>query len=91
MIRPECAGLRFNQIDQIFRAADRTRDPSGITPGGRWIAAGNRPGIGFQLCAFTAFNNRRINSDPQPGAEVDRDVLLQIMSRIQERYVQIQP
>jgi intracellular sulfur oxidation DsrE/DsrF family protein len=65
-----------------------------VRTGNPWkaaIAALQRQGVSFELCAFTAFNNRWVNADLLPGVKVDNDVLLRIINLVQEGYVQIQP
>lgn len=65
-----------------------------VRTGNPWkgaIAALQRQGVSFELCAFTAFNNRWVNADLLPGVKVDNDVLLRIIDLVQQGYVQIQP
>ncbi len=55
------------------------------------IAELQEAGIPFELCAYTAYNNKWVNADLLPGVKVDSDVLLRIMYLTQDGYVQIQP
>ena len=65
-----------------------------VRTGNPWkaaVAALQQQGVSFELCAFTAFNNRWVNADLLPGVKVDSDVLLRLIDLTQQGYVQIQP
>ncbi|MBS0640801.1 MAG: DsrE family protein [Proteobacteria bacterium] len=55
------------------------------------IAALQKQGVAFELCAFTAYNKRWVNADLLPGVKVDNDVLLRLINLTQDGFVQIQP
>ncbi len=55
------------------------------------LAELQKAGISFELCAYTAYNNNRVNANLLPGVKVDSDVLLRLMYLTQDGYVQIQP
>ena len=47
--------------------------------------------VSFELCSFTAYTNKWVNSDLLPGVKVDNDVLLRLITLTQDGYVQIHP
>jgi uncharacterized protein len=55
------------------------------------IAELQQAGIAFELCAYTAYNNKWVNADLLPGVKVDSDALLRLVNLTQDGYVQIQP
>ena len=72
-------------------AYDRFKHTSTGNPWKEKIAELQKIGIPFELCAYTAYNNKWVNADLLPGVKVDSDVLLRIMYLTQDGYVQIQP
>jgi intracellular sulfur oxidation DsrE/DsrF family protein len=72
-------------------AYNRFRRTNTGNPYGQKIAELQRAGIPFELCAYTAYNNKWVNADLLPGVKVDSDVLLRLMYLTQDGYVQIQP
>jgi intracellular sulfur oxidation DsrE/DsrF family protein len=72
-------------------AYDRFKHTNTGNPWKEKIAELQKVGIPFELCAYTAYNNKWVNADLLPGVKVDSDVLLRIMYLTQDSYVQIQP
>lgn len=72
-------------------AYNRFRHTNTGNPYKQEIADLQKAGIPFELCAYTAYNNKWVNADLLPGVKVDSDVLLRLMYLTQDGYVQIQP
>lgn len=72
-------------------AYNRVRHASTGNPWKEKIAALQKAGVSFELCSFTAYTNKWVNSDLLPGVKVDNDVLLRLITLTQDGYVQIHP